>query len=80
MRPGGGACLGIFDVEQGLRHRCVLAQFLLKVVLTAVLRVTEERLLADAAITDVTDSMMQFQRNKEKGGKKGKLLASKVDG
>ena len=43
---------------------------------TAVLRVTEKRLLADAAITE---NMMQLQR-KEEGENKGNTRTGKVDG
>ena len=44
---------------------------------TAVLRVAEKRFLADAAITD---NMVQLQRKKEKGEKKGISRTGKVDG
>ena len=52
---------------QGLRQRYVLAPLLFNKLFTAVLRVAENRFLADAAITD---NMMQLQR-KKKGENKG---------
>ena len=65
-----------FDVGQGLRQGCVLAPLLLNIFFTAVLRVAEKRFLADAAITD---NMMQLQRKKEKGEKKGTSRTGKID-
>ena len=53
------------------RHCCSTYFF------TAVLRVAEKRFLADAAITD---NMVQLQRNKKKGKKKGTSRTGKVDG
>ena len=44
---------------------------------TAVLRLAEKRFLADAAITD---NMVQLQRKKEKGEKKGTSRTGQVDG
>ena len=46
-------------------------------VFTAVLRVAEKRFLADAAIMDHT---VLLDRNNDKGEKKGKPWAGKVDG
>ena len=48
-----------------------------KLFFTAVLRVAEKHFLADAAITD---NMVQLQRKKEKGEKKGTSRTGKVDG
>ena len=56
---------------------CVLAPLLFNMFFTAVLRVAEKRFLADAAITD---NMVQLQRKKEKGEKKGTSRTDKVDG
>ena len=71
-------CSDKFDVGQGLRQRCVLAPLLFNMFFTAVLRVAEKRFLADAAITD---SMVQLQRKKKKGEKRGtSRTTGKVDG
>ena len=62
---------------QGLRQGCVLAPMLFNMLFTAVLRVAEKRFLADAAITD---NMVQLQRMKEEGEKKGTSRTGKLDG
>ena len=67
VRLDDGECSDKFDMGQGLRQGCVIAPLLFNMFFTAVLRVAEERSLADAAITD---NMVQLQR-KEKGEKKG---------
>ena len=54
----------------------MLAPLLFNMYVTAVLRVAEERFLADAAITD---NMVQLQR-KEEGEEKGTSCTGKVDG
>ena len=54
----------------------MLAPLLFNMFFTAVLRVAEKRILADAAITD---NMVQLQR-KEKDEKKGTSRTGKVDG
>ena len=54
----------------------MLASLLFNMFFTAVLRVAEKRILADAAITD---NMVHLQR-KEKGEKKGTLRTSNIDG
>ena len=76
VRLDDGECSHTFDVGQGLRQGCVLAPLLFNMLFTAVLRVAEERLLADAAITD---NMVQLQRKKGKGEKKGTSRTGKVD-
>ena len=76
VRLDDGECSDKFDVVQGLRQGCVFAPLLFNMFFTAVLRVTEKRFLADAAITD---NMVQLQR-KEKGDKKGTSRRGKVDG
>ena len=55
----------------------MLAPLLFNMFFTALLRVAEKRFLADAAITD---NMVQLQRKKEKGEKKGTSRTGKVDG
>ena len=77
VRLDDGECLDKFDVGQGLRQGCVLAPLLFNMFCTAVLRVGDKRFLADAAITD---SMVQLQRKKEKGEKKGTSRTGKFDG
>ena len=77
-RLDDGNCSDKFDVGQGLRQGCVLAPLLFNMLYTAVLRLAEKRFLADAAITD---SMVQLQRKKKKGEKRGtSRTAGKVDG
>lgn len=63
-RLNGGDCSDIFDVEKGLRQRCVLAPLLLNMFFTAVLRMAEKRSTTNAAIMD---SMVTLQRKKEAG-------------
>ena len=70
-------CSDKFDVGQGLRQRRVLAPLLFNIVFTAVLRVAGKRVLADAA---VMDNMVQLQRKKGKGEKKGTSLTAKSTG
>ena len=77
VRLDNGECSGKFDVGQGLRQGRVLAPLLFNMFFTAVLRVAEKRFLADAAITDY---MVQLQRKKEKGEKKGHSRTGKIDG
>ena len=56
----------------------MLAPLLFNILLTAVLRVAEERFTADAV---VMGSVVQLQRKKDKGGeKKGRARAGSVDG
>ena len=55
----------------------MLAPLLLNMFFTAVLRVVEKRVLADAA---VMDNMVQLERKKDKGEKKGNPRARKVHG
>ena len=73
VRLDDGECSDKFDVGQGLRQGCVLAPLLFSMFFTAVLRVAEKRLLADATITD---NMVQLQR-KEEGEKKGTSRTAK---
>ena len=77
VRLDDGECSDKFDVQQGRRQGCVLAQLLFNVFFIAVLRVAEKRLLADAGITD---NMVQLPQKKEKGDKKGTFRTGKVDG
>ena len=77
VRLDDGECSHKFDVGQGLREGRVLAPLLFNMLFTAVLRVAEKRVLADAAITD---NMVQLQRKKEKGEKKGTSRSGRVDG
>ena len=77
VRLDDGECLDTLDVGQGLHQGRVLAPLLFNMLFTAVLRVAEKRFLADAAITD---NMVQLQRNKEKGEKKGTSRTGKADG
>ena len=60
---------------QSLRQGYVLAPLLFNMFFTAVLRVAENRFLADAAITD---NMVQLQRIEE-SEKKGTSHTGKVD-
>ena len=76
VRLDHGEWSDTFDVWQGTRQGCVLAPLLFNMFLTPVLRVTEKRFLADAAITD---NMLQLQR-KEEGEEKGTSRTGKVDG
>ena len=62
-------CSEKFDVDRGLRQECVFAPPLFNMFFTAVLRVAEKHFLADATIMD---NMVQPQRKKETGEKKGK--------
>ena len=55
----------------------MLAPVLFNMFFTAVLSVAEKRFLADAAIMD---NMVQLQRKKKKGEKKGTSRTGKVDG
>ena len=64
VRLDDGECSHKFDVGQGLRHGCVLAQLLINMFFMMVLRVAEKRFLSDAAITD---NMVKLQR---KGGRR----------
>ena len=50
---------------------------LINMFFTAVLRVAEKRFLSDAAITD---NMVELQRKKEKGEKKGTSRTGTADG
>ena len=52
VRLDDGECSDKFDVEKGLRQRCVLAPLLLNMIFTAVMRVAEKRFLSDPDITD----------------------------
>ena len=54
----------------------MLAPVLFNILFTAVLRVAEKRVLADAAITD---NMVQLQQ-KENSDKKGTSRTGKIDG
>ena len=47
VRPGDGACWNWFEVEQGLRQRCVLSPLLFKIFFTAVLTVVLQRFSKD---------------------------------
>ena len=76
MGLDGGECWDKFDVEQGLRQGCVLVPLQFNMFFTAVLRVAEKRFRADAAIMN---NIVKLQQNKEKGEKKGKPRAGKVD-
>ena len=69
-------CLDKFDMGQGVRQGCVLAPLMFNMVFTAVLRVADKRFLSDAVITN---NMVQLQRKKEKGEKKGTPRTGKVD-
>ena len=70
VRLDYGECSNKFDMGQGLRQGCVLAPLLLLLFFTAALRVAEKLFLADDNVA-VTDNMVQLQRRKEKGEKKG---------
>ena len=72
-----GGCLEKFDVGHSLWQGCVLAPLLFNVFFTAVLRVAENRFLADAAIME---NAVQLQRKKERAKKKGKRRAGKTNG
>ena len=77
VRVDDEECSDRCDIGQGLRQGCVLAPLLFNMVFTAVLRVAEKRFLANAVITD---NMVQVQRKKENGEKKGISRTGKVDG
>ena len=55
-------CSDKFDVGQGLRQGCELAQLLFNMFFTAVLRAAEKRFLSDAVIMD---TMVQLQQMNE---------------
>lgn len=68
----------MFDMEQGIWQACVIAPFVFNTLFTAMLRVTEKCLTADAAIMD---SMVRLQPKKEHVEKKRrKAWASKAVG
>ena len=76
VRSDDGGCPDMFGVEQGPRQRCVLTPLLLN-IFTAVLRVAEKRVTADAVIMD---SMVQLQRKEKGEEKRGKARVSKANG
>ena len=77
VRLDDGECSDNRDVGQGLRKGCVLESLLFNMFFSAVLRVAEKRFLAGAAFTN---NMVQTQRKKERGEKKGTSSTGKVDG
>ena len=68
VRVDDGECSDKFDEGQSLRQECVLAPLLFNMFLTVVLRVSEKRFLADAAIAD---NVVQLLRKKEKSERNG---------
>ena len=53
-------------MRQGLRQGCVIASLLFNMFLTAVLRVTENNFITDAAIMDNTAQLQQKRKSDEK--------------
>ena len=77
VRLDDGECLDMFDLEQCRRRGCTLAPLLSNMILTAALRVTKKRFLADEVIMD---GMVQIQRKKEKGEKTDRPRVAKPTG